>query len=235
MRGHTPGCATPWLPETPSHRPLTLVWCRWRVEAPGKPLCTVPALAVLGGSANRPAARQPLADVRPWGEDGRAVGLRQRQREATVVAGVGPALLPTPWAGPAEWAPRVKAPLGRHELRAATSAGAVEPLACGPGRRVRRRQVETGPVQSHEAWRWTARLESQARPAAPSAGWSMPSADPGRRRAAPPALAALVTPDLPLAQVPGSLGGLPCLMTRCSGQVPRSVLGRGGGVPQTTV
>jgi transposase-like protein len=111
----------------------------------------------------------------------------------------------------------------------------LEQIACGPVLRVLRRQLETGHVQYQEAWLLTELLESQASPAAPYAGWSMPSADHGMRIADPTALAALVTPDLPLAQVPGSLCWLTFLMTLFYWNVPLSVLGRWCGVHKTTI
>ena len=43
FRVPTPRVATQWLPDTPSHRHLTLVWCRWLGDAHGKPLFTVQA------------------------------------------------------------------------------------------------------------------------------------------------------------------------------------------------
>jgi transposase-like protein len=55
------------------------------------------------------------------------------------------------------------------------------------------------------------------------------------RLADPTALAALVTPELPLAQVPGSLCWLTFLMTLFSWNVPLSVLGRWWGVHKTTI
>jgi len=235
FRVHPPRFAMQWLPDTPSHRHLPLVWRRLLVEAQGKPLCPWQELAVLVGRTNRQAASQHLEDFRQCGEDLRGFVLRRRKVEGTVVEGVLRELLQTPLAGPAELAPRVKAQRGRNDLRAANLEGALEPIACGPVLRVLRRQWESGHGQSQEAWRLTERLESQASPAAPSAGWSMPSADHGRRIADPTALAALVTPDLPLAQVPGSLCWLTCLMTLFSWHVPRSVLGRWCGVPQTTI
>jgi hypothetical protein len=90
-------------------------------------------------------------------------------------------------------------------------------------------------VQYQEAWLLTERLESQASPAAPYAGWSVPSAEHGMRIADPTALAALVTPDLPLTQGPDSLGWLTFLMTLCYWHVPLSVLGRWCGVHKTTI
>lgn len=45
----------------------------------------------------------------------------------------------------------------------------------------------------------------------------------------------MLTPDLPLAQVPGSLCWLTFLMTLFSWHVPLSVLGRWGGVHKTTI
>jgi hypothetical protein len=77
--------------------------------------------------------------------------------------------------------------------------------------------------------------ESLSLPATLPAGGSVPSADRGMRIADPTALAALVTPDLPLAQVPGSLCWLTFLMTLCSWNVPVSVLGRWCGVHKTTI
>ena len=90
-------------------------------------------------------------------------------------------------------------------------------------------------MQYQEAWLLTERLESQASPAAPYAGWSVPSAEHGMRIADPTALAALVTPDLPLTLGPDSLGWLTFLMTLCYWHVPLSVLGRWCGVHKTTI
>jgi hypothetical protein len=90
-------------------------------------------------------------------------------------------------------------------------------------------------VHYQEAARLTEMLESLALPATPPAGWCIPSADRGTRMADPTALAALVPPDLPLAQVPGSLCWLTFLMTLFSWNVPLSVLGRWCGVPKTTI
>jgi hypothetical protein len=55
------------------------------------------------------------------------------------------------------------------------------------------------------------------------------------RLADPTALATLVTPELPLAQVPGSLCWLTFLMTLFYWHVPLSVLGRWCGVHKTTI
>ena len=79
FRVHTPWFATQWLPDTPSNRHLTLVWCRLLVDAHGKPLFTLQELAVLVGSANRQAASQHLEDFRQCGEDVRAFVLRKRK------------------------------------------------------------------------------------------------------------------------------------------------------------
>jgi hypothetical protein len=161
--------------------------------------------------------------------------VRQRTVEATVGDAVGAAWRHTPWAGPPAWGPRGHARLARHALSVAPSAAAWAQTAWVPGLRVRRRQWASGHVQDREAWRVPARRERMAMPAPPPAGGSVPTGDRGRRRAAPTALAALVPPELPLAQVPGSRGWRPGLLTRWYGQGLRSVLGRWGGVPQTTI
>ena len=125
--------------------------------------------------------------------------------------------------------------MAAHALGWPAGAAAGAQTAWVPGLRVRRRQWASGHVQDREAWRVPARRERMAMPAPPPAGGSVPTGDRGRRRAAPTALAALVPPELPLAQVPGSRGWRPGLLTRWYGQGPRSVLGRWGGVPQTTI
>jgi hypothetical protein len=234
FRVQTPRVSTQWRPDTPSNRHLTVVWLRLLVDEHGKPLYTLQELSVLGGSANRQAASQHLEDFRQCGEDVRACVLRQRKVDAAVVAAVLPELLKTPLASPAELARRVNAQWGRHDLSAANIQRALEQISCGPVLRALRRQFEAGQVQDQEAWLLTEVLESQASPAAPSAGWRGPSAEHGMRVADPTALAALVTPDLPLTQVSDSLCWLTFLMTLFDWHVPLSVLGRWCGVHQTT-
>jgi hypothetical protein len=187
------------------------------------------------GRTNRQAASQPLEDVRQCGADLRAFVLRQRKVDATVVEGVVHELLQTPLASPTDLVPRVNAWLSRQDLRVANIESALEQISCVPVLRTLRRQLEAGAVHDQEAWLLAELLESLSLPATPPVGWSVPTADRGLRIADPTALAALVTPDLPLAQVPGSLRGLTCLMTLFSWHVPRSVLGRWCGVHKTTI
>ena len=227
--------STQWLPDTPSNRHLTLVWLRLCVDAPGKPLFTLQALAALVGSTNRQAASQHLEDFRQCGEDFRAFVLRKRKVDARVVEGVLHELLKTPLASPTALVSRVNGRLGRMDLTTANIEGALEQISCAPVLQVLRRQLETGRVHYQEAALLTEMLESLALPAPPPAGWSGPSADRGMRLTDPTALAALVTPDVPLAQIPGSLCGLTFLMTLFYWNVPLSVLGRWCGVHKTTI
>jgi hypothetical protein len=140
FRVRTAQFSTQWLPDTPSNRPLTLVWFRWLGDAHGKPLCTLQALAVIVGSANRPAASQPLEDFRQCGEDVRAFVWRKRKVDAAVVEGILHALLLTPLAGPTELLARVHKRWGRQDLSVANIESALEQIACVPGLRVLRRQ-----------------------------------------------------------------------------------------------
>ena len=235
FRVQTARFSTQWLPDTPSNRHLTLVWLRLIVDAQGKPLFTLQELAALVGSANRQAASQHVEDFRQCSEDVRAFVLRKRKVDTAVVEGVLHELLQTPLAGPTELVPRVNGRLGRHDLTAANIEGALEQISCVPVLRTLRRQLEAGHVQYQEAWLLTELLESRSPPAVPCIGWSGPSADRGMRIADPTALVALVTPDLPLTQVPGSLCWLTFLMTLFYGNVPLSVLGRWCGVHKTTI
>jgi len=131
--------------------------------------------------------------------------------------------------------PRVHARLGRHELSVANIESALEQISCVPVLRALRRQLEAGQVQYQETALWRELLEHLSPPAGLYTSLGVPSVDRGMRLADPTALAALVTPDLPLAQVPGSLCWLTFLMTLFYWNVPLSVLGRWCGVHKTTV
>jgi transposase-like protein len=235
FRVRTSRVSTQWLPDTPSNRHLTVVWFRLLVDEHGKALCTLQELAAVVGSPNRQAASQHLEDFRQGGEDFRAFVLRKRKVDAAVVEGVLQELLQTPLAGPTELVPRVNAQLGRDDLTAANIESALEQISCVPVLRTLRRQLEAGAVQYQEAHLLTEILESLSPPAALCASGGMPSGDRGMKLADPTALAALVTPNLPLAQVPGSLCWLTFLMTLFYWNVPLSVLGRWCGVHKTTV
>jgi transposase-like protein len=235
FRVRTAQFSTQWLPDTLSNRHLTLVWLRLLVDTHGKPLFTLQELAVLVGSTNRQAASQHLEDFRQCGEDMRAFVLRKRKVDPTVVEGVLHELLQTPLAGPTALWPRVQARLGRDDVTVANIECALEQISCVPVLRTLRRQLATGHVHYQEAWLLTALLEQQSLPAPQLAGWHEPSTERAMQVADPTALTALVTPDLPLAQVPGSLCWLTFLMTLFYWNVPLSVLGRWCGVHKTTI
>ncbi len=235
FRVRTPKVSTQWLPDTPSNRHLTVVWLRLLVNECGMPWFTLQELAPLVGSTNRQAASQHLEDFRRCGEDFRAFVLRKRKVDATVVEAVLQELLHTPLAGPAALAPRVNAQLGRNDLRVVNIEDALEQIACVPVLRTLRRQLEAGHVHYQEAYLLTEMLENLALPTIPPPGLSVPSVDRGMRLADPTALAALLTPELPLAQVPNSLCWLTFLMTLFYWNVPLSVLGRWCGVHTTTI
>jgi transposase-like protein len=235
FRVRTPKFATKWLPDTPSNRHLTVVWLRLLVDEHGKPLFTLQELAAMVGSANRQAASQHLEDFRQCGEDFRAFVLRKRKVDTTVVDAVLAELLQTPLAGPTELVPRVNAQLGRQDLTVAHIECALEQISCVPVLRTLRRQLEVGHVRYQEAYLLTEILESLSPPPGTSVHWGLPSADRGMQLADPTALAALVTPELPLERVTDSLSWLTFLMTLFYWNVPLSVLGRWCGVHKTTI
>lgn len=235
FRVRPPRFSTQWLPDTPSNRHMTVVWFRLLVDEHDKALFTLQEVAVIVGSANRQAASQHLEDFRQCGEDVRAFGLRKRKVDATVVEAVLHELLKAPLAGPAALVPRINAQLGRNDLSVANIEDALEQISCVPVLRRLRRQLEAGHVQYQEAYLLTEILESLSLPAGLDASNGVPSSDRGMRIADPTALTALVTPDLLLAQVPGSLCWLTFLMTLFYWNVPLSVLGRWCGVHKTTI
>jgi hypothetical protein len=226
FRVRTARFITQWLPDTPSNRHLAVVWFRLLVDAHGKPLFTLRELAILVGSTNRQAASQHLQDFRQCGEDMRAFVLRKRKVDPTVVEGALHELLQTPLASSTELVPRVNARLGRDDLTVANIESALEQISCVPVLRTLRRQWEARAIQYQEAALLTEFLESLSPQSAQHAGAGVPSADRGMRLADPTALAALLTPELPLAQVPNSLCWLTVLITLFYWNVPLSVLGR---------
>jgi hypothetical protein len=175
------------------------------VDARGTPLVTLQELASIVGNANRQAASQHRADFRQCGQDFRALVLRQRKVDATVVEGVLTALQQTPLAGPTELAERVNAQWGRQDLTAANIQSALEQISCVPVLRTLRRQLAGGQVHYQEAYLLAEMLESQAHQAPHPTCWGIPSIDRGMKLADPTALAVLMTPDLPIAHVPESL------------------------------
>jgi hypothetical protein len=205
------------------------------VDERGRPWFTLQDLTPIVGSTNRQAASQHLEDFRQRGEDMRAFVLRKRKVDATVVEAVLAELLHTPLAGPTELVSRVHARLGRHDLRVANIESALEQISCVPVLRALRRQLEAGHVQYQETALLREILESLSPSAGPYTSLGIPSVDRGMRLADPTALAALVTPDLSLAQVPGSLCWLTFLMTLFYWNVPLAVLGRWCGIHKTTI
>jgi hypothetical protein len=214
FRVQTTRVSTQWLPDTPSNRHLTVVWCRLLVDEQGKALFTLQDVAAIVGSTNRQAASQHVADFRECGEDMRAFVLRTRTVDATVVEGVFTELLQTPVAGPTELVPRVQAQLSRHDLSAADVESALEQIACVPVLRTLRRQLEAGTVPYPEAHLVRESRESLAPPAGLDASGEVPRVDRGMPRVDPTALVALVTPDMPLERITDTLCWLTCLMTR---------------------
>src|SRR5256886_7126006 len=165
FRGRTAQLSTQWLPDTPSNRHLTVVWLRLLRDAHDKPCFTLQELAPLVGRANRQAASQHLEDFRQCQEDFRAFVLRKRKVDATVVDGVLPELLQTPFAGPTELVARVNAQLGRDDLTAAHIESALEQISCAPVLRTLRRQWAAGHVPYQAAWLLTELLENPRLPA----------------------------------------------------------------------
>src|SRR6267143_698074 len=235
FRVQTSRFSTEWLPDTPSNRHTTVVWLRLVVGERGRPLFTLQELAALVGSDNRQAASQHLEDFRQCGEDFRTFVLRKRKVDGTVVEAVLKELLKTPLAGPTELVPRVNAQLGRDDVTAANIDSALEQISCVPVLKTVRRQLEVGHVQYREAYLLAEMLESVSPQVAQYAGAGVPRADRGMKLADPTALTALVTPDLPLQQVPDSLCWLTFIMTLFYWNVPLSVLGRWWGVHKTTI
>ena len=116
--------------------------------------------------------------------------------------------------------PRVNTRLDRQDLTAANIESALEQISCVPVLRTLRRPLEASHVRDQEAYLLTEILEHLSPRPGPSVPWGVPSTDRGMQLTDPTALAALVTPELPLERVAGSRCWLTFLMTLFYGNVP---------------
>jgi transposase-like protein len=227
--------ATLRLPNTVSNRKVLAVILRLLADAAGRSLYSSEEISALLGYPDRRNTHNFWREFSQAGTDFQAFCTRQRKVDATVVEGVLRELLKTPLAGPTELVPRVNGQLGRNDLSIANIRSALEQISCGPVLRTLRRQLAVGQVHYQEAYLLTEMLERPAPQAPRPTCWGGPDREGGMRLADPTALAALVTPELPLQQVAGSLCWLTFLMTLFYWNVPLSVLGRWCGVHKTTI
>jgi transposase-like protein len=227
--------ATLRIPNTVSNRKVLAVILRLLADAAGRPLYSFEELSALLGYPDRRNTHNFWREFSQTGRDFQAFCTRQRKVDATVVDGVLRELRKTPLAGATGLAPRVNGQLGRNDLSVANIQSALEQISCVPVLRTLRRQLAAGQAHYQEAYVLTELLESPAPQAPHPTCWGVPGSDGGMRIADPTALTALVTPELPLQQVAGSLCWLTFLMTLFYWNVPLSVLGRWCGVHKTTI
>jgi len=235
FRIQTQEFSTAWLPDTPINRYSLIVWLRWLVDAKGKPLFTLQELAPIVGSTNRQAANQHIEDFRQCGEDFRDFVLRKRKVDEAVVSGVRDAVQQTPLAGSPELAERVNAQLRRHDLSEANVRAALEQIPCTVVLGTLRRQLAAGQAHYKEDDLLEELLVNGSGPVGAAAGLAMPASDEGMVLSDPTAIKHLVTPDVPVEQIPHALAWVTFLMTLYYWNVPLSVLGRWVGVHKTTV
>jgi len=235
FRVQTQAFSTAWLPDTPVNRQVAIVWLRRLTDERGKRLCTLQELAAIVGSENRQAASQHVEEFRAGGEEFRAFVQRKRKVDETVVAAVENELLKTPLVGPEELAQRANEWLGRKDLTAANRPAALEQIPSGRVWPVLRQQLPVGQVQYQERYLLEEMMESLSPEAGLMAGVAVPPSDRGMTLSDPTAIEALVTPDRPLDQMPGSLAWVTVLMMLYYWNVPLEVLGRWCHVPKTTI
>jgi len=235
FRVQTQGFCTQWLPDTPNNRQMAVVWLRLLVDERGKRMFTLQELAAIVKSENRQAASQHMEDFRACGQEFRAFVLRQRKVDATVAEAVSKELMKTPLVGATELAQRVNEQMGRSDLTAANMRAALEHISYAQVRPVLHQQVAAGKVHYQETYLLEEMMESLSTQAGQEAGLGTPPSDQGMWISDPTAIKALLTPDLPLGQISGSLAWITLLMTLFYWNVPLSVLGRWVGVHKTTI
>lgn len=112
---------------------------------------------------------------------------------------------------------------------------AVEQIPYGRVWPVLRQQLEAGAVQYQERYLLAEMMESLSPEVGLAAGVAVPPSDRAMSLSDPTAIEALVTPDLPLDQMPGSLAWVTVLMNLYYWNVPLEVLGRWCHVHKTTI
>jgi len=235
FRIRTQEFSTEWLPNTPVNRQMAVVWLRYLVNEKGRPLFTLQELATVVGSRNRQAASQHGEDFRACGEDFRGFLTRQRKVDADVVACVEKALDQEPLLEVAPLVGRVHKALGRTDITEVNVRVALEQISCAGVLTKLRRQLTTGKIQYQEAALLEELLSEVSERTRQRLAVAEPPETAGMPLSDPTTIQSLVTPDVPITQVPNALAWVTFLMTLYYWNVPLSVLGRWMGVHKTTI
>jgi len=222
--------------DTPSNRKASVVLLRAMKDAEEAPLFTLQQLALIVGSSNRQASSQHVEDFRDCGGDMKAVLLRDRKVDETVVAAVEAEVLKSPLATTEVLCARVNARLDRTDITRANIEAALEQVSCRALRRVMRKQLATGAAHYKESYLLDTLLLAYEREEDIMPGLEGPE----EREEAPPvsdptAIRTLLTPGKQMEAVPACLRWGGVLMSLYYQGVPLSRLGQWTGVHKSTV
>lgn len=224
------------LPDTPSNRKAAVVMLRAMEDTTGARLFTLQQLACLVGSSNRQAASQHIEDFRDCGQDMKAVLLRDRKVDETVVDAVRSEVLKDPLMSTEALCDRVNARLARTDISWANIEAALEKISCKELRRVIKAQLEKGAAQYKESYLLDTLLGAYENGQTPVSGLEAPEEiEKAPCVSDPTAMRTLLTPGAAMEQVPPCLRWIGILLTLYYWGVPLSRLGQWTGVHKTTV
>ncbi|MBI3860068.1 MAG: IS6 family transposase [Thaumarchaeota archaeon] len=223
------------LRDTPANRKAAVVLLRVMSDESGMPLFTLQQLSCIVGSANRQAASQHMEDFRACGQDMKAVVLRDRKVDETVVEAVTGELLQAPLTTTEALCERVRHRLGRTDISWANIEAALEQISCRELRRVMRVQLAQGGAHYKESYLLDTLLYSCENSVDLFPGLEGPEPMEAAPVTDPSAIRTLLTPGASMEAVPRALQWIGVLLTLYYWGVPLSRLGLWVGVQKTTV
>jgi len=226
---------TDWLPDTSSNRKAMVVFLRSLLDDKGKHIFTFQELSKLFNSNNRQASSQHMEDFRDSGSDFLDHLTRKRKVDNVVVEAVANELKVDPLAKLPELSERVNARLGRKDLTSANMKVALEQISYQQLRDSILSQLAKGKAHYQESYLLSEMMESgNAVYMGQSAGIQIPETG-GMSISDPTSIKDLITPDIPMSSVKGSLKWIVFCMVLYYHGLPLSVLGRWLHVHKTTV
>jgi hypothetical protein len=206
------GNSIDWLPDTASNRKTILVLLRCLRDENGKHVFTHQELSKVVDSEKRQASSGHVERFRECGSDFLPFLTRKRKVDSQVVEAVLAELLDTPLAETVELQERVNARLGRSDLSWMNIKVALEQIPCQHIIGALRKQIASGKAHYQEEKLLKEMMNTMPfsdRVSVCSKAGIMTSeaacASEGMYISDPTSIRKLVTPDVPVSAIPGSL------------------------------
>jgi transposase-like protein len=236
------GNSIDWLPDTTSNRKAVLVFLRCLRDENDKPVFTHQELSKVVDSQKRQASSGHIERFLECGSDFLRFLTRKRKVDSQVVEAVMQELHDTPLAEANELQQRVNARLGRSDLSWRNIKVALEQIPCQHIRRTLRKQIAEGKAHYQEEELLKEIMSNMSCSDRFSIGLKAGIVAPetacasqGMYVSDPTSIRKLVTPDVPVSAISGSLRWVIFCMALYYHGVSLSVLGKWLKVHKTTI